>query len=204
MIRIGHGLSIHAAELEGWLRQRFEQSHRDGLVCAMCGRSVAPPAQPSRAVLIAEAKELFDRPVSLCAGCWDPVEHGTSWSHRCRNCRRIFRSEIYSTLLEHRPLDFCCAECELPPDERQRERERFDDAVWATITELWPTYKSRPGTIAATGAARCIACGEPIAGDRRSVSRYCSNACKQFAYRSRKALRTGPAELARRRSRNVP
>ena len=57
------------------------------------------------------------------------------------------------------------------PERAQRQRERRAAARWAARTE-W----------------QCALCGEPAYADSRRSRRYCSNLCRQRAYRLRHGL----------------
>jgi len=139
-------------------------------VCGECGRSLTP-AEPVWLVSRWRPGWRGRRHVHSCEGC-APEKTGNLWFKRpCEGCgRTVWRRHLqewwfkYGCELPSHVRTFCCERCEQGVH-RARRRDRQPE---------------RP-------APKCAACGESFAPIRRDAVT-CSNACRQRAYRNRKAV----------------
>jgi endogenous inhibitor of DNA gyrase (YacG/DUF329 family) len=107
----------------------------------------------------AEAKA--ERPRRVLAR---PAGFGFS-NYRERNCSRCGR-QFFSTGY----VDYCSNQCQQADRNERRREQRAQERA---------SRRREPG--------KCVVCGTKLVDQVRSTLRYCSDACRQQAYRSRAA-----------------
>jgi hypothetical protein len=151
------------AEARGVFMTRWlnvEEAARSGKCCACCGRSLLD-GEPvwRRRVHYGHFHRLTIAPV--CADCrpdWKPV-YSTG---ECGGCGR----PVHQTEYRDRARAYCCQRCEKDIEAARQRQHRTE----------------------ARGPSRqCVECDETFEPQRADV-RYCSNACRQKAYRKRVTL----------------
>jgi hypothetical protein len=170
---------------ESWWQasSRIRAASYDGRSCAICERGfgdtdvvwrvfivlVVRRDWPWRGRLIPAGRVL----ASVCANCRDIERWPTPVpSQRCGNCaRKYVMPYCFATSWRYHA---CCQACQ--------------DEMRATARNARRRQQRAEARLPAT----CVSCGTSITGRRRGAS-YCSNACRQRAYRDRGRAPRGAA-----------
>lgn len=134
---------------------------------------------------------------AFCIGCQGFFDDGdVVYRRRRRDGLRSYCAECvagwHPSWLEHaRPIIPCAGECGVRVSHWYRDR--YDQSAGEMVPYLTTcsqrcTERAAAARRRAVVPATCKSCGDTFT-PARSDSRYCSNACRQHAYRARKALR---------------
>jgi DNA-directed RNA polymerase subunit RPC12/RpoP len=144
-------------------RKRIDQSNGDASICVVCGEPIAPGTPVWRRSIAVRC--LFGWGSGIGASCG---AHGEGWDP--------FRAESF------RWAEYVCAGCGRVVHDTKRRRVVTCSKACARLVVARRRADIREGRRFA-----CSSCGEEYQ-PARADSRFCSNACRQSAYRFRRAV----------------